>query len=446
MSGHDRSRRNGPWSPGAFALVFAAALGMSPCVTISRAQAPTYTLRDLGTLPGESFSVAWGINAGGQVVGWSGVSPTRAFLYRDGSGMVELPGLPGQVFTLARGINDAGVVVGGGWASGVPEQAIRWTTGVAEPLGVLDGTSESWDINKAGVSIGSSPAPGSMVTHAFIHTDAGGMVDIAPEYSATAYDVNDHGQVTGTLGTGAFLWSPGTGLQFLGSLPGYAYGNGRAVNNAGQVAGFAINASGNASRVFRYTPGVGMVDLGGVGESNVVWGMNSQGDFVGEGSPTAGLKRAFVYTDVGGLRALNDLIDASPRWFLLSANDINDAGQIVGYGLDNVTGQKKAFRLDPIARAGVTGSHEPRALALAPAAPNPSASETRLVLTLGRGQHVSVGVFDIAGHQVALLHDGPLAPGAHAFRVQGKVLPSGLYFIRTVGEGESVTQRITVFH
>ena len=443
MSYHDLKWRGGPRS-GRFVLFVSAF-----CILLAAAPlaaSPLYTLHDLGTLPGESFSVAWGINASGQVVGWSGVSPTRAFLYTNGSGMVELPGLPGQVFTLARGINDVGVVVGGGWASGVPEQAIRWTAGVPAPLGVLDGTSESWDINRSGVSIGSSPAPGSMVTHAFIHTDAGGMVDIAPDQNATAYDVSDRGFVTGTLGNGAFLWSPDAGLQFLGSLPGYAYGNGRAVNNAGQVAGFAINATGNASRVFRYTPGVGMVNLGGVGESNVVWGMNSQGDFVGQGSPTAGLKRAFVYTDAGGLQALNDVIDASPRWFLLSANDINDAGQIVGYGLDNVTGLQKAFRLDPIPRLGVTGAPGLRALALAPASPNPSAGESRLVLTVGRSQRVSVGVYDVAGHQVAMLHAGPIDAGAHTFHVQGRALRSGLYFIHVHGEGESATQRFTVFH
>ena len=28
-----------------------------------------------------------------------------------------------------------------------------------------------------------------------------------------------------------------------------------------------------------------------------------------------------------------------PEWILPAANDINDAGQIVGYGLNNVTGQ-----------------------------------------------------------------------------------------------------------
>jgi probable HAF family extracellular repeat protein len=410
----------------------------------ARAEA-LYTLHDLGTLPGETFSVPWAINASGQIVGWSGVSPPRAFIYTQASGMVALPGLPGQTYTLARGINDAGVVVGGGWAPGGAEQALRWTAGVPEALGILDGSSESWAINESGVSIGSSPTPGgALTTHAFMHTDDGGMIDIAPNGNATAYDVNDRGDVTGTYNNGAFLWSPRTGFQFLGSLPDFTYGNGRAVNNAGQVAGFSINGYGNASRVWRYTPGVGMVSLGGVGENNVVWGMNSQGDFVGQGQPTSGLKRAFVYTDAGGLRALNDIIDASPRWFLLAATDINDAGQIVAYGLDNVSGLQKAVRLDPIPRAGVGGKLAPHVLALAPVTPNPSRGEPRFALTLGRTQRVSIGVYDVAGHVVAILHDGPLDPGTHSFQWLQHDLRSGLYFVQARGEAGSVSQRFTI--
>jgi probable HAF family extracellular repeat protein len=278
-----------------------------------------------------------------------------------------------------------------------------------------------------------------------MHTSDGGIVDIAPNGDANAYDVNDRGQVTGTFNYQAFLWSPGTGLQVLGSVEGFAYGHGRAVNNAGQVAGFAISASGNSSRVFRYTPGVGIVNLGGVGESNVVWGMNSQGDIVGQGQPTSGLKRAFVYTDAGGLQALNDVIDKSPQWFLLAATDINDAGQIVAYGLDNVSGLQKAVRLDPIPRAGVGSTPAPRVLHLAPAVPNPTQGESRFVLTLGRAGRVTVDVYDVAGHQVAMLHDGPLDPGPHTFHLDGRGLSSGLYFIQARGEGGSTSQRFTVF-
>jgi len=321
-------------------------------VSSPHAQTRPYVLQDLGVLPGDASSIAWGINSRGEVVGWSGITPTRAFLYRDGVGMVELTPLPGHTYALARGINDAGVVVGSGWGPGIPEHALRWTGNLVEDLGVLDGSSEGFDINEAGVTVGSSPTRDNFVRHAFMHTDAGGMVDIAPAWNASAFDINEVGQIAGSASVGAFLWSPGTGLQPLGTVDGFAFGHGMAVNISGQVAGFATSASGNVERVFRYTDGLGLVDLGGVGETNVVWGMNARGEFVGEGRPSSGLKRAFVYTDEGGLQALNDLIDASPQWFLLLASDINDAGQIVGYGFDNVTGQTRAFRLSPVVPVG----------------------------------------------------------------------------------------------
>lgn len=68
---------------------------------------------------------------------------------------------------------------------------------------------------------------------------------------------------------------------------------------------------------------------------------------MGYGRPSAGLKRAFVQLGKMGLRDLNELIDPSLGWFLLAANDINDAGQIVGYGSNSFTGQTHAVRLQP---------------------------------------------------------------------------------------------------
>jgi len=168
-------------------------------------QTRPYVLQDLGTLPGDVFSIAWGINASGQVVGWSGTTPNRAFLYRDGIGMVELAGLPGYTYALARGISDAGVVVGSGWGTGIPEHALRWTGSLVQDLGVLDGSSEGFDINGAGVTVGSSPTRDNFVRHAFMHADADGMVDIAPGLNASAYDINEVGQIAGSASVGAFL-------------------------------------------------------------------------------------------------------------------------------------------------------------------------------------------------------------------------------------------------
>ena len=271
-------------------------------VPTAHAQTRPYVLQDLGALPGDASSIAWAINASGQVVGWSGITPTRAFVYRDGIGMVELTGLPGHTYALARGINDAGVVVGSGWGPGIPEQALRWTGTLVEGLGVLDGSSEGFDINGAGVTVGSSPTRDNFVRHAFLHTDAGGMVDIAPGLNASAYDINDVGQIAGSASVGTFLWSPGTGLQSLGTLDGFAFGHGTAVNISGQVAGFVISATGNAERVFRHTDGLGLVNLVHVFNPHgivVGGGVSRMGDLILEPARQVVRQRCFPLSQEG---------------------------------------------------------------------------------------------------------------------------------------------------
>jgi hypothetical protein len=56
--------------------------------------------------------------------------------------------------------------------------------------------------------------------------------------------------------------------------------------------------------------------------------------------------RAFLYED-GDLKNLNDLVDIAPD-VLLSAQDINDAGQITGRVRDGATGEVVAFVANPI--------------------------------------------------------------------------------------------------
>jgi uncharacterized membrane protein len=131
----------------------------------------------------------------------------------------------------------------------------------------------------------------------------------------------------------------------LGALPGFAYSFGWAINAVGQVAGNSTSASGNSEQLFRSIAGSGLQNLGGTGEHNVAWGINASGDVVG----TRGFQqpRAILYTDAGGLRDLDTLIDPSLGWVLLGAHDINDAGQIVGSAFNNFTGQTHAVRLQP---------------------------------------------------------------------------------------------------
>jgi probable HAF family extracellular repeat protein len=332
--------------------VFLLALGFA--FTARSAQAQTgYVVEDLGALPGDTSSVAWGINARGDVVGWSnGAAGTRAFVFTDAGGLIPLPGLPDRPRTVARDINDTGDVVGSANAGGVDlGHAVLWTAGSVQDLGAL-GTgaySEAWGINNLGQVVGYSDTGASFSTHAFLYTPAAGMVDLTPQ-SDTGYatDINDAGQVTGYKtalgGYHAFRWQAGAFVD-LGVLPGFAHSFGWAINGAGLVSGSSSTASGNSERLVRSLPGGGLQDLGGTGEHNVARGINAAGVVVGQTGNS--LKRAVRFTDAGGLQDLNTLIDPSLGWVLLAANDINDAGQIVGYGLNNFTGQTHAVRLQP---------------------------------------------------------------------------------------------------
>jgi len=59
-------------------------------------------------------------------------------------------------------------------------------------------------------------------------------------------------------------------------------------------------------------------------------------------TPDPAAERAFLY-DGTSVLDLNTLLDGSgDGWVLHAANDVNDAGQIVGYGTHNVTAEFEA--------------------------------------------------------------------------------------------------------
>ena len=316
----------------------------------------SYVVQDLGVLPGDTSSVGVGINQQGDVVGWSnGSAGTRAFLYTDATGMVHLPGLPDKPRAIARDVNDLGDVVGSANAGGVDlGHAVLWRGGNVTDLGTLatGSFSEATAINNLGQVVGWSYTDGgSFGVHAFLYSAAAGMVDLTPESdTGSAADINDAGQVTGykTAALGyyhAFRWQDGTFVD-LGVLPGFAFSFGFAINATGRVAGSSTSASGNSEEFFRSLEGGGLQSLGGAGEHNAALGINAAGDVVGQRGQSN--SRAVLYTDAGGLRDLDTLIDPSLGWVLLSAYDINDAGQIAGYAFNNYSGRTHAVRLQPM--------------------------------------------------------------------------------------------------
>jgi probable HAF family extracellular repeat protein len=303
------------------------------------------SLTDLGTL-GATNSYTNGINAAGQVVGWSDTSEwdpdfgyfhQHAFLWRPNTPngttgtMVDL-GVLGGVFSEATAINDTGQVVGmtnmpsGGdnaylWTPNVP----NGTTGTMIALGTLDGwSSEARAINASMQVVGWSYTA-TNAQHAFLWTP--GAMDGVPGNpqmkdlgtlggsSSVAYGINSTGRVVGLSSVPgdtayhAFLWTPGgtdgmpgnLQMKDLGTLGGsmsYALG----INSAGQIVGFSTlpgdptDSTGNMiTHAFLWTPGAmdgvpgnpRMKDLGTLGGSNsVAGGINDAGAVTGAAAPT----------------------------------------------------------------------------------------------------------------------------------------------------------------
>lgn len=86
---------------------------------------------------------------------------------------------------------------------------------------------------------------------------------------------------------------------------------------------------------------------------------------------------------------------------------------------------------------------------LAPPAPNPARASARLLLTLAEPGSARVGVFDLAGRRVRSLADGPLAAGTTPLDWDladgsGRRVAAGVYLVRAVAAGTTVTRRLVV--
>src|SRR5215469_18541292 len=139
-------------------------------------------ITDLGTLPGGGYSIAWGNNCAGQVVGQSETtnSTLDAFRWDPGIGMVDL-GTLGGTWALAAGINCSGQIVGWSKLPGDAQvDAFVYVPNVGmKDIGNLGGSaSHATAINKAGRVVGYSYLPGDADTHAFVWTATGGMQDL----------------------------------------------------------------------------------------------------------------------------------------------------------------------------------------------------------------------------------------------------------------------------
>lgn len=364
--------------------------------------AQVYKITDLGPLAPTA------INTWGQVVGSLN---GHAYMWTQSLGNRDLGILPGGTFSSATSVNDLGVVTGTADGAGVVvsfeadmpnqqcssglTQPFRWTQEKGmQGLGTISLINEGSDwcsfafyatgINNHSQIVGYTQLYSLDYQWAFLWTNASGISTFGSNWVPTLISgTNNFNQIVGqnssfaTYGFGqAASWqgSAQTSLEMLGDGDDYS-SSANGVNDLGQIAGWSTTApisfngclgDGGTDacpvHAVLWTKNGAIRDLGTLpGDTfSIASRINLLGQVIGssgnslafpyglqasiEGVPEV-IGQPFVWAQRGGMQNLNALIRAGSGWVLNSASDINVWGQIVGSG--SLNGQTHGFLLTP---------------------------------------------------------------------------------------------------
>lgn len=266
---------------------------------------------------------------------------------------VERLGTLGGADSIARDINDLGQIVGESTLPGdLITHATIWNDGRAVDLGALNlgENSVAWAINNQGVAVGTNDLASGVRTATIFQngtvTDLGSAIG-AGGTGSVAWDISDAGVVVGQAAilpgfSRGFVWDESGGAVVAGTLPGFMGGANLAINSAGTIVGHSF-FFGDPNIATLTTPdgrgGYASSSIGpegfsfsiatAVSDSGVIAGFTNGGGLGGPG----GEWQAAIF--VPGERG-TELIPLGfmPGLTNTEANDVNDAGLVVGYGFD----------------------------------------------------------------------------------------------------------------
>ena len=292
---------------------------------------PTYTWTDLGTLPGYTGSSAFALNDAGEVAGdsYDAMANESAFRY-SGSMLSDLGVLNLGESSVGFGINSSGVVAGMSFVVSVSHFAVTWSgTTITDISGGID----SWanDVNDGGDVVGTMGALGkAFVYHGASLTDLNTLVMGGdPMTLNVARSINNGGDIVGSATTASglrgFLFHAGTvtNLGVLGGTSANSYAD--DVNELGHVL---VDNTGSINHAFLWDGS--RHDLGTLPgyPYTAGFGLNDSDWAVGTMSAGQGNEHAFVWV-AGRLVDLNTRVKLPAGWVVQRAFDINNVGQII---------------------------------------------------------------------------------------------------------------------
>jgi probable HAF family extracellular repeat protein len=232
-------------------------------------------------------------------------SATHPFIWKDGK-IIDLGTLGGPDAWVTAGCVNQGLVVGSSLTSSTPDpntgvpplHPFAWENGKMIDLGTFGGTFGLAQCgNNRGQVIGQASLAGDIAFH-------------------------------------PFLWDKGV-LRDLGTLGG-DNGNPIWINDAGDVVGEADLPGSQTHHAFLWRKGV-MTDLGTLGDDSHATAINSKGQVVGyfyiSGRTEPPFRHPFIWEKGGSMVDLNSLIPANSGLELVTADNINERGEIVGAGV-----------------------------------------------------------------------------------------------------------------
>jgi probable HAF family extracellular repeat protein len=304
---------------------------------------------DVGTLGG-TYGQINALNASNQATGFAttaGDAATHAFFYNGGTPL-DLGDLGGG-YSEGLAINSAGQVTGDSYNGDGNDHAFLWSGTSMLDLGDLGGGfSQGIAINSSGTITGDTLSS-DFNNFAFIYTNGTmtSLGDLGSGVYSSSRGINDSGTIVGesadtNFNIHGFVYLQGK-MKDLGTLGGSSSTT-VAINNAGQIIGTSFITGDNDQHAF-VSDGTTMTDLGTLGGSESdPFAINNQGLIVGQAQTPDFQFHAVIWQN-GVITDLNTLIPTNSGWVLSSAQFVNDAGRIVGFG--DYNNQFTWFVFDP---------------------------------------------------------------------------------------------------